>query len=196
MRKIALFGSAAALFAVPAVANAQAYVQVEAGVDVAQVEGESEAGINYGVSAGYDYQIPGGMFVGLQGSYNDSDAKRCISDVFEADDKACVEGGRDVSAVVRVGTAIGERSKLYVLGGYTNARVDVTYDGPTVGEYEDALGVNLGAGGHADLDGLRLGAGYELALSDKYFAKVEYRYSNYEQDFSRHQGVVALGVKF
>jgi outer membrane immunogenic protein len=28
------------------------------------------------------------------------------------------------------------------------------------------------------------------------FVRAEYRYSNYENDFSRHQGVIGLGVRF
>lgn len=47
-----------------------------------------------------------------------------------------------------------------------------------------------------NLDGFRVGAGYQLGISDKIYGKVEYRYSNYEADFSRHQGMVGLGVKF
>ncbi|AIT81309.1 outer membrane protein [Novosphingobium pentaromativorans] len=196
MKKFAIAGAAAALFVVPAAANAQAWVQAESGVDIVSVEGESNTGFGYGVSAGYDLALAGGMFVGVQGTFADSDTKRCVRDVMEAGDKACLEAGRDVAALLRFGTAITSQSKLYVMAGYANARADVTYDGPSVEAIEDELGVNGGIGAHGDLDGVRLGAGYEYALNDKLFVKTEYRYTNYENDFSRHAGVVALGARF
>ncbi|MBT0666831.1 porin family protein [Novosphingobium profundi] len=191
MKKIALLAASAALFAVPAIANAQAYVQVEGGLDVAQQGGDSEAGFDYGVSAGYDYQIPGGMFVGIQGTYGDSTARDCVHDVAEAGDRSCLEANRDLAAVVRVGTQMSEKTKLYVFGGYTNARVGSSYNSPSL----DATGFS-DATAHHDLDGFRLGAGYEVDVTSTLFVKAEYRYSNYESDFSRHQGVIAVGTKF
>lgn len=196
MKTFVTVAAAAALFAIPTAVQAQAFVQAEAGVDSVSFDGESEAGFAYGVTAGYDLPLSSGMFVGVQGTYSDGAAKRCLRDVYEAGDKACIEAGRDVAALVRLGTTVGEKGKLYVMGGYANARADVTYNGPSVDDIESELGVGLGLGGHADLDGLRVGAGYEYALGDKYFVKAEYRYSNYEQGVSRHSGVVGLGVKF
>lgn len=185
MRKFALLGAAAALFAIPAAANAQAFVQAETGLDSVSVAGESDEGVSYGISAGYDMPLSGGMFVGIQGTIADSTTKDCVSDVFTVGDRTCVKTGRDLAAVVRLGTSVGEKSKLYVLGGYTNARLVATYnDG--VDTFKD------GANG----DGFRLGAGYQYDLSDSLFVKAEYRYSNYESDFSRHNALIALGAKF
>ncbi len=196
MKTFATVAAAATLFAVPTAVQAQAFVQAEAGVDSVSFDGESEAGFAYGVTAGYDLPLSGGMFVGVQGTYADSAAKRCVHDVLEVGDKTCLEAGRDVAALVRIGTTVGEKGKLYIMGGYANARADVTYGGSSVDDLESELGVGLGLGGHADLDGVRVGAGYEYALGSKYFLKAEYRYSNYEQGVSRHSGVVGLGVKF
>lgn len=194
MMKFAPMITAAALFAVPAVANAQAFVQAETGIDVVSAEGDSKANIGYGGSVGYDLQLSGGMFVGVQATYSDSETKRC----YRADsDKACLEAGRDVAALVRFGTQIDEQSKLYVMGGYANARAEVTFSGEAIDTIGDAYGLNIGGvGGHADLDGFRLGAGYQYDINEKFFVKAEYRYSNYEADVSRHNGVIAIGAKF
>ncbi|QVM83389.1 outer membrane protein [Novosphingobium decolorationis] len=193
MKKIALLAASAALFALPAAANAQAFVQIEGGLDVAQHDGDSEAGVQYGVSAGYDYQLSNNLFVGVQGSYGDSSARDCAHDVLEAGDRACLEARRDLAAVVRLGTNIGARNKLYVLGGYTNTRVGVSYK-------SDTLDQNLAGfsdlGAHDTLNGFRVGAGYEYDVTSNLFIKAEYRYSNYGSDFSRHQGVLAVGTKF
>jgi outer membrane immunogenic protein len=185
MKKFAIAGAAAALFAVPAVANAQAWVQAEGGLDVVSVGGESESGFGYGVSAGYDMPLSGGMFVGIQGTVADSTTKQCASDVVALGDELCVKTGRDLAAVVRLGTSVGENAKLYVLGGYTNARIRLTYDD---GVTSDSIGDNG--------DGFRLGAGAQYALGTNLFVKGEYRYSNYESDFSRHNVLLALGYQF
>lgn len=184
MRKFAIAG-AAALFAVPAAANAQAWIQAETGLDVISAAGESDEGVSYGVSAGYDIPLSGGMFVGIQGTVADSTTKECASDVDVVGDELCLKTGRDLAAVVRFGTAVGEKAKLYVLGGYTNARLRVTYD-DGVDSFSD------GENG----DGFRLGAGAQYTLSNNVFVKAEYRYSNYEGDFSRHNALVGLGVQF
>lgn len=182
MKKLAMAGIAAALFAVPAAAQAQAFVQVETGLDSISVEGESDQGLAYGVTAGYDMPLSGGMFVGVQGTWGDSTTKECVS---AGTERACVRTGRDLAAVVRLGTQVGERSKLYVLGGYTNARLRLTYTDGTDRFSEGANG-----------DGFRLGAGAQYDLGTNLFVKAEYRYSNYESDFSRHNALVALGAKF
>jgi Opacity protein and related surface antigens len=185
MNKFVTAAAAAALFAVPAAANAQAYVQVETGLDSVSANGEAAQGVIYGASAGYDLPLSGGMFVGVQGTVADSSTKDCLNDVLAVGDRACLKTGRDLAAVVRLGTAIGDRSKLYVFGGYTNARIRLTYD-------DGITSTSDGQNG----DGVRVGAGYEYDLSNNLFVKAEYRYSNYESDVSRNQGVVALGVKF
>ena len=185
MKKFAIAGAAAALFAIPAAANAQAWVQAEGGLDSISVGGESDEGVSYGVSAGYDIPLSGGMFVGVQGTVADSTTEECARDVDVVGDELCAKTGRDLSAVVRLGTSVGEKAKLYVLGGYTNARLRVTYD-DGVDTFSD------GANG----DGFRLGAGAQYMLSSNVFVKGEYRYSNYEGDFSRHNALIGVGVEF
>lgn len=195
MQKIALLAAGAALFALPAAANAQAYVQVEGGLDVAQQGGDSEAGFSYGVAAGYDYQIPGGIYVGVEGNYDDSTARSCANDVLEAGDRACLEAHRDLAATVHVGTTVAPGHKLYVLGGYTNARVGLSDTGPSASALSDLTGFQ-DFSGHKTLNGFRLGAGYQYDITKKLFVKAEYRYSNYGEDFSRHQALLAVGTKF
>lgn len=181
MKKFATL-AAAALFALPAAAHAQAFVQAETGLDAISVEGESDEGVAYGVTAGYDLPLSGAMFVGIQGSWADSTTKECAS---AGTTRVCVKTGRDLSAAVRLGTQLGERSKLYVLAGYSNARLRVTATD----------GVNSASEG-ANGDGLRVGAGTQFDVNENLFVKAEYRYSNYEADFSRHNAILAIGTKF
>jgi outer membrane immunogenic protein len=76
---------------------------------------------------------------------------------------------------------------LYAKAGYVNGRVNVAYDAPgSADDFDD--GVNL--------DGVRVGAGVEFALGGNIYAKTEYRYSNYEAGYDKHQLVGGLGIRF
>lgn len=184
MKKIALVAVAAAA-ALPTAAHAGGYIQVQTGIDSVSVAGDSDEGVAFGAAAGYDFPIGEKLFVGIEGSVDDSTTKECVTDILVIGDKGCLKTGRDLSAVVRLGTNLSETSQLYVLGGYTNARIKATYDD---GVTSDSIGDNG--------DGFRLGAGYKHNFGEQFFGKLEYRYSNYEGDFSRHNGLVAVGMNF
>ena len=185
MKKITIAALAAAAAVLPAAAHAQAYVQVETGLDAVDTNPGSDEGILYGVSAGYEFPLSNSVFAAVEAGLSDSNVKECARDVRVLGDKLCARTGRDISATLRLGTNLSENSKIYALGGYTNARIKATYD-DGFDRYSD--GVNL--------DGFRLGAGYQHNFGQNLFGKIEYRYSNYEQGFERHQGVVAVGAKF
>ncbi len=185
MKKISLAVIAAAAIALPVSANAQGYIQVQSGLDSLSVEGSSTEGVAYGVAVGYDVPVSANMFAGIEGSVDDSSAKECARNVDVIGDRLCVKTGRDLAVVARVGANLSETDQLYVLAGYTNARVKATYD-DGVDRY------SAGANG----DGLRLGAGYKHNFAGNLFGKIEYRYSNYEADVSRHNVLAAIGMNF
>jgi outer membrane immunogenic protein len=98
---------------------------------------------------------------------------------------------------------VSPNTLAYVKGGYTNARYNILADNGTT-----ELDQNY------DLDGFRVGAGAEMALTEKAFAKLEYRYSKYSEaeidyednttpdtdrfniDTDRHQVVASVGMRF
>lgn len=84
--------------------------------------------------------------------------------------------GRDLSIAARLGTKVTDAALVYGLVGYTNQEV--------YGE------------GSIKLDGVRFGAGAEVAFNERLFGNVEYRYSNYEYGAELHQTVIGLGVRF
>ena len=185
MKKITIAALAAAAAVLPAAAHAQAYVQVETGIDAVDTNPGNDEGVLYGVSAGYEFPLGSNVFAAVEAGVSDSSVKDCVRNIDVVGDKLCAKTGRDLSATLRLGTNLSENSKIYALGGYTNARVKLTYDDGS-DRYSD--GTNL--------DGFRLGAGYQHNFGQNLFGKIEYRYSNYEQGFERHQGVVAVGAKF
>lgn len=154
------------------------------GIDRVNSGGDGKTGITYGGTVGYDYQSGRGVF-GIEGEVDGSTVKRCEDNAITAGDRLCAKAGRDFYAGARAGYAISPKALLYVKGGYTNARATADY---TLAGTTTKTGDNL--------DGWRVGSGVEINAAKNVVARVEYRYSNYEGDTSRHQGVVGLGFKF
>ncbi len=193
MRKYLLASLLAATVAGPALAQEAAPfsgVRVEGvvGYDTTDVEGEGSDGVTYGAQLGYDVQSGGAVF-GVEAEASDSTIDECVGDVDLAGDELCVEAGRDLYVGGRAGAAVGRNLLVYAKGGYSNARVGVDYEDGTTGT---ALDFEQGR----NLDGVRVGGGLEVAVGPNSYAKTEYRYSNYEDGFDRHQVVAGFGFRF
>ena len=195
MRK-SLFAMALASVAVPAfpavAQDSQPFsglrVEGQVGYDTTDIEGENSDGVAYGAQVGYDVQSGGAVF-GAEAEVADSTVDECVQDVDVAGDELCVSAGRDLYVGGRAGAAVADNVLVYGKAGYTNARANLDYEDGTAGE---ALDFEEGE----NLDGVRVGAGVELALGPNSYAKTEYRYSNYEQGFDRHQVVAGFGFRF
>lgn len=154
-------------------------------------EGGSKDGFLYGVTAGYDFDL-GTAIVGVEGEFSDSTTKERQSDILVLGDSASLRAGRDLYIGARVGFPVNPVVMVYAKGGYTNAKVKATYND----------GVDSFSGSD-ELDGWRIGGGAEF-VSGNTFARVEYRYSEYDSntDFgvaiepSRHQVAVIGGFRF
>ena len=174
------------------------YVGGVLGVDSVELESNgldgNDKGTIYGGVIGYDMNL-GGVIVGLEGEYTESEASESQRNILTAGDKASLNAGRDLYAGARVGYQIDPNAMLYVKGGYTNAKAKLSYD-DNVG---NAFSIS------DKLDGYRVGGGLE-ASANNMFVRLEYRYSDYGKyetsslvpniDTSRHQGVVMAGLRF
>lgn len=187
MKKFAIALLAALSLSAPALAFDGVSYRVEAhsGWDRIQVSGGHKSGVIYGGAAGADLALGAKAFIGLEGDVDGSSVKECASNVLTIGDRLCARAGRDLSVIGRVGAKLDGGYKIYVLGGYTNGRVVERY---TSGATSVSVGSNL--------DGARFGAGIEIPLRGKAYAKAEYRYSNYEQGVSRNQVLAGLGLTF
>jgi outer membrane immunogenic protein len=176
-----------ALTAAAAPAAAQGFrAELHAGWDRVQGDNQEDDGVVYGIGLGYDFAVTPKAFVGVDLSIDDSSVKDCEASAILLNDELCLRAGRDLAAGVRAGVNVGERGKLYALAGYTNARFRFDYKTPAGVRTRES----------ENLDGFRIGAGYQHAISGNTYGKVEYRYSNYEQDISRHQVLFGVGVNF
>ena len=80
--------------------------------------------------------------------------------------------------------AASPTANVYFKAGYTNARIRA--------EVNEAGVITSDS---ANADGIRGGIGAQFAIGTNAYVGGEYRYSNYEADFSRHQAVLTFGFR-
>jgi outer membrane immunogenic protein len=192
-------------FTGPRVGGILGYDIVTAGTnDRSGVPGDDQTvhGLLYGVDAGYDVAL-GNAVVGIEGEYSDSTGK-VSNDRSDPNYYGFgrVKTGRDLYVGARVGMKVNPTTLAYVKGGYTNQRLNLLAGSGDGYQIDD----------HYNLDGWRLGAGVEHAMSRNTYIKAEYRYSNYSRgrfnfgdgstspdfdvDTDRHQIVAGFGLRF
>ncbi|MBX7489849.1 porin family protein [Qipengyuania sp. GH25] len=168
---------------------------------------DDDNGAAYGVELGYDAQLGESFVVGAYAGVDLSDSNIC-SELVE-DDLACAELGRTFSLGVRAGVPIGKNSLIYAKGGYSNGKLDLSYD-PDITDNDDDEPGEIGTFSEKR-DGYHLGAGAEFGLTSSIYAKLEYVYTDFgggsyvldaEDEASvdvqsdRHQVFVGLGMRF
>jgi len=170
-------------------------------IDNAEDIDQSVDDVAYGVGVGYDFAF-GGALVGVEGEWVQSEAKTDYDTAaFQTFGVSNMDAGRDLYVGVRAGVLATPQTLVYGKVGYTNARYNVL-----------ATDNTTDVGTRIDLDGWRVGAGVEHALTPNVFLKGEYRYSNYEEgevqgpsglesdrfdiDADRHQVMLGVGYRF
>ncbi|MEG3144399.1 outer membrane beta-barrel protein [Sphingomonas sp. RT2P30] len=158
-------------------------------------------GLTYGGDVGYDVAL-GGIVLGAEGEVSGSTAKVSNNPVAAASlGYGRVKAGRDLYLGARAGIRAGRNTLVYAKGGYSNQRLDLTANNGTTTTAQ-----------HFNLDGWRVGAGVEQSIGRNTYAKIEYRYSNYNNarleyangantnnfsvDTDRHQVVAGVGFRF
>jgi outer membrane immunogenic protein len=159
---------------------------------------DSQSDLGYGAEVGFDFPVGESLVVGAYAGLDFSDAEYC-SEVFGTD-VACIDQGRNITLGVRAGVPLGTNTLIYAKGGYSNGRINVSYD-----DVEDAIeDFNDGD----EVDGFHLGAGVEFGLGRNLYLKGEYVYTNYNggryedtdiefsTDLTRHQIMAGVGFRF
>lgn len=132
----------------------------------------------YGIGGGYDFAVSPGLSLGADIELSDSNNK---ADFDDGEENAEIRTGRDYYAGGRVTMPISNVANVYAKAGYTNLKVKGEVDG-----VDDSL----------ELDGYRVGAGAQFGIGGNAYVGGEYRFSDYEQDLSRHQVAATLGMRF
>jgi len=138
----------------------------------------SKDGVGFGLALGYDIPTTGNVAFGVDAEVSDSSTKYVYDDGV---DRAVISTGRDLYVGARVTAAVNPKLNLYGKVGYTNARIKGELNGFKDGE---------------NGDGVRLGLGAQLGLGGNSYGLLEYRYSNYESNFSRNQVLAGVGLRF
>jgi outer membrane immunogenic protein len=141
------------------------HIEAIGGYDSISGGGDSQSGLAFGISGGYDFRSGNTVF-GIELEATESTTE-----------DSGVEAGRELYAGARIGAVVSPNVLIYAKAGYTSARASV-----------GGSGVNF--------DRFRAGAGVEVLLGSNFSIRGEYRYSNYEADLSRNQGVIGLGFRF
>ncbi|OYY89452.1 MAG: hypothetical protein B7Y45_12175 [Sphingomonas sp. 28-66-16] len=144
-------------------------------------------GLRIGGAVGYDMPL-GKMFtIGVEAGGGYSVSGR--NDGQLATTSYRLTGGYDLDASVRLGARVAPNTLLYGKLGYARSEFRLrTTIGGTAGNSVSTFS--------DDQDGWRIGAGVEQAFGDHFYAKAEYRYTDYGSDVTRHQALVGLGYRF
>jgi outer membrane immunogenic protein len=168
------------LLAVPALAAAPAHAadQTFTGPHVEAVLGWDQTdigpglpareGLGYGVAGGHDWAA-GPLRLGVEGEFAGSTVEDMIGGSTQRLGRSFYVGGR-------LGLPVVRRILVYAKGGYANGK----FSGPA--NYTG--------------DGWRIGGGGELALTERFFLRTEFRYSDYGRRARGQQAVAMLGVRF
>jgi outer membrane immunogenic protein len=148
--------------------------------NIANLDGLNSHGIIGGVQVGADYQM--GRFVaGVFGSYNLS-AMKSEGSLADFDAGFEVEKGDEWSLGGRVGFLATPRTMVYALAAYTQTEYDFSgYIGTDVGKKT------------VDFDGVTVGGGIEVALTNNVFLGAEYTHTFYGEETIFDTGASDVG---
>lgn len=131
----------------------------------------------YGVGGGFDFAVSPSFSAGVDAEATWSNNKANFDD---EEENVEIRTGRDLYVGGRVTMPISTAANLYAKAGYTNLRVKGEANG-----IDDSF----------NLDGYRLGAGGQFGIGRGAYVGGEYRYSDYEDDVTRHQFALTLGTR-
>jgi len=150
-------------------------------------------GLRVGGAVGYDIAMSERLRLGVEAgigfSFND-DRTAILSR-----DRLNLATARDLDFSARAGFLVSGRTLAYLKAGYANSRIALRYDANVGGSYDSVRTARNG-------DGLRLGAGVEHGLSDRFYLKAEYRWTRYFGDYAyqerptRNQLLAGAGLRF
>ncbi|MBO9580713.1 MAG: porin family protein [Sphingobium sp.] len=189
MKTLMLIGAAlVALSATPGMAKSAfegPSVGVQAGWNHDIAINDKKDAVIGGVFAGYDHEVAPNIILGAEGGFSLGASDRIGPAGTNA---ATIDPNYSFDLSARAGYVVGEKNLLYVRGGYTNSRADVTR---TV--------ANVTTAGKQTFDGWFVGSGVERKLTDNVSARVEYRFNDIGSDnakYQRHQALVGVAYRF
>lgn len=158
------------------------------GYDIVRAEFEEaegrddKGGVFGGAAIGFDFPLGAALSVGADAELTLATTDAVVEDVGE------VKAKRDIYLGGRITAHVSDTVAIYGKAGYTNLRLRLNL------EDEDEEFDDFSFAGN--LDGVRGGIGVQFRGEDRSYYGFEYRYSNYEADVDRHQGMLFVGYRF
>ncbi len=169
---------------------------------------ESHSGIAFGAELGYDAVIGSGFVLGAYAGAEFGGSESCVEII--DDDLACASVGRTFTLGGRAGMLISDAILLYAKGGYSNGKLEASYDDDVTDNDDDDPGDIAEFSGAKG--GYHIGGGVEWGLARGIHAKAEYVYTKYgtqsyllgdddddpalDVSSNRHQFFVGIGLRF
>lgn len=158
----------------------------------ADTVGATLRGVRVGGAVGYDLAIGRHFTIGAEAGIGWNVAgKESIGLISGSSSPSTyqVSAAHDLDISARVGYAASAKTLVYAKAGWTDAA------------YRYSFGPPSNYTGYGSLEGVRLGAGLEQKLGKNVYAKAEYRYTLYGDDYgdqnsNRHQLLTGIGVRF
>lgn len=147
----------------------------------------SHSGFMYGAEAGYDFPVSDTIVLGALVSVGGTTVKLQP----EAQNllwSTNANVGVNWNLAVRAGFKVADSTMLYASAGYANTMIRYYIENSTTPALSYSDSRRYG--------GLLLAAGVEQAFGEKFYGKLEYRYSNYQSGVSRNQIVAGAGMRF
>ena len=163
------------------------YVGAQVGWNQDKAVGEKQDAVVGGVFAGYDHEVLPNVVLGAEAGFSLGQGDRVGP---QGADNVVLDPRYSFDASVRAGYVLGERNLLYVRGGYANLRGRLTQD-------VDGVAVPTSD----TYDGWFVGGGVERKLLDNVSTRIEYRYSDFGDDYDlgkheRHQVLAGVAYRF
>lgn len=145
------------------------------------------SGFMYGAEAGYDFAVSPTVILGVLGSVSGTTVKlqsEVVNNLYNASGSV----GLNWNLAARAGFKVADSTLIYGAGGYASTKIKYYIDNPTTPALSYETNRTYG--------GFLLAAGVEQAFGEKFYGKVEYRYSNYQSGVHRNDVVFGAGMRF
>lgn len=175
---------------------------------------DSAPGFTYGIGVGYDHGITDRITLGVEASISAGTAEETGFEGYIGNQVAAdnILLKRDTEFSARLGYAVTPTALLYAKAGYAIGRMKYDHEALVYDQDYDYYFSENSERKALHRGGLRVGGGAEFKLNSKLFAKVEYRYTDFNDwntarsysdidiastlKVNRHQMLAAFGYRF
>lgn len=137
------------------------------------------------VNVGYDFRLTSHTIAGVELAGTFGNQETCPA---SGGRSYCVRMKSEFSALGRAGYVLSPKLLLFAEAGYVSSRARLAYT--------DAAHPRRNSELSGQLSGLQVGTGVELALSERGYARLNYRYNDFWCGIRESQLIAGVGLRF